>query len=78
MRKGLLWIFLGATAAFGIHGPSAAPHATSDLGKKLSNPSASLIQVPFQHNHNEGLANGNGPRDFIKVLPVVPFSRLSC
>lgn len=54
--------------------PAAAQDSTADLAAKLSNPVASLISVPFQYNHNSGLAGGNGTQDYINIQPVIPFS----
>ena len=44
-----------------------------ELAKKLSNPVASLISVPFQFNYDDGFADG-GSRTFVNLQPVVPIS----
>lgn len=45
------------------------------LAKKLQNPVAELISVPFQNNFEHGLGReGKGYRYTLKVQPVVPFS----
>lgn len=43
------------------------------LAKKLSNPVAALISVPFQYNYDDGYANG-GYRHTLNIQPVAPFS----
>lgn len=59
--------------------PAAAqdPGAVSatELAKKLSNPVASLISVPFQQNLDFGVgADGDGIRSTLNIQPVVPVS----
>ena len=54
-----------------------APKAESDaaaLAKKLQNPVASLISVPFQSNVDLGLGpNHDGVRYTLNIQPVIPF-----
>ncbi len=68
---------VGAATAPGSTGGTAPAGATDDaasLAKKLANPVASLISVPFQFNYDEGY----GPKDAYKltlnVQPVIPLS----
>ena len=52
--------------------PAATSHA--DLAKKLSNPVASLISVPFQFNLDSGLGPNDAERLLLNIQPVIPFS----
>lgn len=53
----------------------AANSSAADLSKKLSNPVASLISVPFQYNYNEGFgADGDGKQSYVNIQPVIPIS----
>ena len=49
--------------------PAASAEA---LAKKLANPAASLISVPFQNNTDVGIGPFNGFRNTLNVQPVVP------
>ena len=44
------------------------------LAKKLSNPIASLISVPFQNNTDYGIGDANGTRNTLNIQPVIPIS----
>ena len=47
----------------------------AELAKKLSNPVASLITVPFQYNDDDyGGANDGASRNTLVMQPVIPFS----
>ena len=45
-----------------------------DLAKKLSNPVASMISVPFQFNWDTGIGPKDADRVVLNVQPVFPFS----
>jgi hypothetical protein len=45
-----------------------------ELAKKLQNPLASLISVPFQSNFDFGFDPANGSRWLMNVQPVIPMS----
>jgi hypothetical protein len=46
----------------------------AELAKKLANPTASLISVPFQHNWDFGIGPAKAMRYTMNFQPVVPFS----
>jgi len=51
-----------------------AAESAADLAKKLSNPIASLISVPFQNNTDVGIGKFNGSRNTLNFQPVIPTS----
>jgi hypothetical protein len=47
--------------------------ASGELAKKLSNPVATLISVPFQYNVDEKLGpNDTGSKNYLNIQPVIP------
>jgi len=46
----------------------------AELAKKLANPIASLISVPFQNNSDFGIGDVKGTRNTLNIQPVVPIS----
>lgn len=53
--------------------PGYAEEDAQELAKKLSNPIASMISLPFQFNYDGGYGPDDGQKAYVNVQPVIPF-----
>lgn len=69
-------LLLGALLLVTLPAAAAAEEGGADeLAKKLQNPVASLISIPFQNNFDSGIGPRNdGFRYTLKVQPVIPIN----
>lgn len=52
----------------------ATPPAAGDLEKKIQNPIANMISVPFQNNTDFGIGPYDRARNTLNIQPVIPVS----
>lgn len=76
--KKFIWVVLAAGAMVAHAQPAPempAADKAAELAKKLANPVAALISVPFQYNYDEyGGANDGASKSVLNIQPIVPLS----
>jgi hypothetical protein len=70
----LLLIFTFFLTVVTLKAQDKPAESAAELAKKLSNPIASLISVPFQNNTDVGIGSYNGSRNTLNFQPVIPIS----
>jgi len=71
-RRGL-WLLAGLAFLAVTPTAAGAQSDADELAKKLSNPVASLISVPFQFNYDLGIGPDDQGQFLLNIQPVVPF-----
>jgi hypothetical protein len=72
--RALLCLLLLGGASFAEEESTGAPDDAAELAKKLNNPIADLISVPFQNNWDFHIGPAHAMRYYVNVQPVIPFS----
>jgi len=72
--KSLLLVFAFSLIMGTVNAQDKPEESAADLARKLSNPIASLISVPFQNNTDVGIGEFNGSRNTLNFQPVIPIS----
>lgn len=76
INKNIILVFLflvfSSSALIAQEEPKSAANDASELAKKLANPIASIISVPFQNNTDVGIGAFNGSKNTLNIQPVIP------
>ena len=72
--SGLLVVCLFDVSLAYAQPPAAEEEDKAELAKKLSNPIADLVSLPFQLNWEQGVGPDDQTRFILNIQPVMPFS----
>jgi hypothetical protein len=70
----IIGMIYGSTALVLGVGSAAAQESDEELAKKLANPIASLISVPFEFNYDKGYGTEEGEQLALNIMPVIPIT----
>jgi hypothetical protein len=71
----ILFILAGSNVTGKLKAQDAKPaESAEELAKKLSNPVAALISIPFQNNLDVGIGQNNGSKNTLNFQPVIPIT----
>jgi hypothetical protein len=73
-HQNLFLVFVFFLTLGAVYAQDKPAESAAELAKKLSNPIASLISVPFQNNTDVGIGAYNGSRNTLNFQPVIPIS----
>lgn len=75
MKKLYILLLLGMLGVVATTVPALARENETELAKKLANPVADLISVPFQFNYDKNIGpTEDGSQWRLNIQPVIPFS----
>lgn len=74
LKNIIVFFILTCLAGFLTSAYTQQKQNSEDLAKKLSNPVAALISVPFQNNYDWGIGVNDGSKYLLNIQPVIPVS----
>mgnify|MGYP006908581066 FL=1 len=72
--SGTALLGISALFTFGVGAQAMADESQAEIAKKLNNPIAAMVSVPFQFNYDQDIGpTEEGERTYLNVQPVIPF-----